>query len=220
MITIFHGDNYVQSRQALNQSLSQLSTSKVESNRLDAQNLTEEALTQALESNPMFQIPKIFVIENLLALPRSKNKEQLIKIVLNNQNKSIYLWEKKTITPAVKKQFAKAVIKEFKLPASLFIFLDNLTLTNFHQALINNPAELIFYLLHRRVSQLIQALDDPGSLKGAPWQIGKLKTQAKKYSLDRLLDFHRQLLTLDEQAKTSQSILSLAGCLDLLLLEL
>jgi len=220
MITIFHGDNYVQSRQALNQSLAQLSTSKVESSRFDAQNLTEEALTQALESNPLFHTPKLFVINNLLTLPRSQTKENLIKIVLNNPDSSIFLWEKKVLTPTVKKQFAKAVIKEFKLPASLFNFLDNLTLTNFHLALINNPAELIFYLLHRRISQLIQVLDDPGSIKGAPWQIGKLKIQAKKYSLDQLLDFHHQLLTLDEQAKTSQSILSLAGCLDLLLLEL
>lgn len=214
MITIFHGDNYVLSRQALNQSLTQTPE------RFAAKGLTEETLTQALESNPLFQIPKLFVIENLLTLPRSKNKEQLIKIVLNNADSEIYLWEKKPLTPAVKKQFAKATVKEFKLPASLFNFLDDLTLTNFHQALINNPAELIFYLLHRRISQLIQALDDPGSLKGAPWQLGKLKMQAKKYSLDQLLNFHQKLLTLDEQAKTSQNILSLAGCLDLLLLEL
>lgn len=214
MITIFHGDNYVLSRQALNQSLTQTPE------RFAAKGLTEETLTQALESNSMFKDNKIFVIENLLTLPRSKNKEQLIKIVLNNADSEIYLWEKKLLTPAVKKQFAKATVKEFKLPASLFNFLDTLTLKNFHQALMNNPAELIFYLLHRRISQLIQALDDPGSLKGAPWQLGKLKMQAKKYSLDQLLNFHQKLLTLDEQAKTSQNILSLAGCLDLLLLEL
>lgn len=220
MITIFHGDNYVLSRQALNQSLSQLSTSKVESYRFSADGLTEEILTQALESNPLFQIPKLFVIENLLTSPRSQLKEKLIKIILNNDGQNIFLWEKKPLTPAVKKQFAKATVKEFKLPASLFNFLDDLTLKNFHQALMNNPAELIFYLLHRRISQLIQALDDPGSLKGAPWQLGKLKMQAKKYSLDQLLNFHQKLLTLDEQAKTSQNILSLAGCLDLLLLKL
>lgn len=214
MIIIFHGDNYVLSRQALNQSLTQTPE------RFTAADLTEEILTQALESNPMFQIPKIFVIENLLSLPRSQLKEKLIKIVLNNPDSEIFLWEKKALSPAFKKQFSRATIKEFKLPASLFNFLDNLTLTNFHQALINNPAELIFYLLHRRISQLIQALDDPAALKGAPWQLGKLKSQAKKYSLDQLLDFHHQLLTLDEQLKTSQNILSLAGCLDLLLLEL
>lgn len=214
MITIFHGDNYVLSRRALNQSLTKTPE------RLDAKNLTEERLTQALESNPMFQIPKIFVIENLLSLPHSQTKENLIKIVINNSASEIYLWEKKALSPTLKKQFVKAVIKEFKLPASLFNFLDDLTLANFHLALINNPAELIFYLLHRRISQLIQGKDDPNSLKGAPWQIAKLKNQAKKYSLDQLLNFHHQLLTLDEQLKTSQGILSLAGCLDLLLLEL
>ncbi len=214
MITIFHGDNYVQSRQALNQSLTQTPE------RFAAADLTEERLTQALESKPMFQIPKIFVIENLLSLPRSKTKENLIKIVISNSAAEIYLWEKKALSPALKTQFSRATIKEFKLPASLFNFLDTLNLKNFHLALINNPAELIFYLLHRRISQLIQALDDPAALKGAPWQIAKLKSQTKKYSLDQLLNFHHQLLILDEQAKTSQNILSLAGCLDLLLLEL
>lgn len=214
MITIFHGDNYVLSRQALNQSLTQTPE------RFAAKGLTEETLTQALESNSMFKDDKIFVIENLLTSPRSQFKEKLIKIVLNNADSEIYLWEKKPLTPAVKTQFAKATVKEFKLPVSLFNFLDDLTLTNFHQALINNPAELIFYLLHRRISQLIQALDDSGSLKGAPWQISKLKIQAKKYNLNQLINFHQKLLLLDEQAKTSQNILSLAGCLDLLLLEL
>lgn len=214
MITIFHGDNYVLSRQALNQSLTQTPE------RFAAKGLTEETLTQALESNPMFKDDKIFVIENLLTSPRSQLKEKLIKIILNNDGQNIFLWEKKALSPTLKKQFAKTTVKEFKLPASLFNFLDDLTLTNFHQALMNNPAELIFYLLHRRISQLIQALDDPDSLKGAPWQISKLKIQAKKYNLNQLINFHQKLLLLDEQAKTSQNILSLAGCLDLLLLEL
>lgn len=214
MITIFHGDNYVLSRQALNQALLQ------NPERFEAKQLTEEILTQALESNPLFQTPKLFVLENLLTLPNSKTKEQLIKIVLSNQAQTIYLWEKKTLTPALKKQFSKAFIKEFKLPASLFNFLDRLNLKNFHLALIDNPAELIFYLLHRRTSQLIQALDDPGSLKGAPWQLGKLKTQAKNYRLDQLINFHQKLLFLDQQVKTGQTSLSLAGYLDLLLTEL
>lgn len=214
MITIFHGDNYVQSRQALNQNLVQ------PPERFDAPDLTEEILTQALESNPLFPAPKLFVIENLLTLPPSQLKEKLIKIVLKNADLEIFLWEKKALSPAAKKKLSRATIKEFKLPASLFNFLDALTLTNFHQALINNPAELIFYLLHRRISQLIQSLDDPGSLKGAPWQIGKLKNQAKKYSLDQLINFQQKLLLIDEQVKTSQNFLSLAGCLDLLIIEL
>lgn len=217
MITIFHGGNYVQSRQALNQ---HLSTSKLESDRFDGTKLNEETLTQALESNPLFKNTKLFVIENLLTLPRFKKKDQLLKIIIKNTEQNIFLWEKKALSPAVKKLFIKANIREFKLPASIFGFLDHISLKNYHLALINNPAELIFYLLHRRISQLIQALDDPASLKGAPWQLGKLKTQAKKYKLNQLISFHQKLLLLDEQVKTGQTSLSLAGRLDLLLLEL
>lgn len=214
MITIFHGDNYVASRQALNQALTNKAL------KFEAKTLTTETLTQALESNPMFSANQSILIENLLTSIRSKLKDSLIKIILVNQDKSIYLWEKKLITPAVKKQFLKAQIEEFKLPPSLYSFLDSFDLKTFHQTLDQNPVELIFYLFHRRVSQLIQILTDPQSVKGAPWQIGKLKSQAKNLSLTKLLNLHQQLLEIDEQIKTGQTDVSLATQLDLLLTTL
>lgn len=214
MITIFHGDNFVLSRQALNQSL----TSSPE--RFAAKGLTEETLTQALESNSMFTGDKIFVIENLLTLPRSRQKDQLIKIILNNRNRTVFLWEKKTVSPAVKKQFEKSTIKEFKLPQVIFQFLTSLSLKDFHQSLNTNPPELIFYLLHRRLSQLIQARDDPGSLKGAPWQLSQLKTQSRQFTLQKLIGLHQQLLDIDQQVKTGESDFNLTIHLDLLLADL
>jgi len=214
MISILHGDNYVASRQALNQTLTNKPL------KFEAKTLTTEALTQVLESNPMFSINQPILIENLLTSIRSKLKDSLIKIILSNQEKTIFLWEKKLITPAVKKQFLKAQIKEFKLPPSLYSFLDTFNLKAFHQSLDQNPAELIFYLFHRRVSQLIQISTDPQSVKGAPWQLGKLKSQASNLSLEKLLYLHQKLLEIDEQIKTGQTDVSLSTQLDLLLTTL
>jgi hypothetical protein len=219
MITIIHGDNYIASRLVLNQVNQAI--------KLDARSISEGNLTQALESNSMFSTDEPIIIENLLTLFRSKNKQNLINIVLESNDKIIYLWDKKTVTPATKKMFKNATIKEFKLTKFVYKFLDSIKPDNqqnilklLHQTLEKDAVELIFYFLHRRTSQLIQAIDDPKELKGAPWQIGSLKNQAKLFSLAQLRNFHQKLLTIDYEIKTGQSLLPLASRLDLLFLNI
>lgn len=220
MITILHGDNYLASRLVLNE--------LKKSVKLDAKSISEADLTQALESTAMFSIDEEpIIIENLLTLPRSKNKQKLIDIVIKAEDKQIYLWDKKAITPAVKKQFNKATIKEFKLTKYVYKFLDSIKPDNqlvilklLHQTLESDAVELTFYLLHRRISQLIQALDDPRELKGAPWQLGSLKNQAKLFTLTQLQNFQKKLLNIDFEIKTGQSTLPLASRLDLLFLNI
>jgi hypothetical protein len=219
MITILHGDNYIASRTELN---------KVKkASKLNGKTITEADLTQALESNAMFSSEETVIIENLLTLPRSKNKQKLIDIVLKASDKQIYLWDKKAITPAVKKLFKNATIKEYKLTKFLYQFLDSIRPNNqtnilklLHHTMESDAVELTFYLLHRRISQLIQALDDPRKLRGAPWQLGSLKNQAKLFSLVQLKNFHQKLLTIDYEIKTGQSPLPLASRLDLLFLNI
>jgi len=105
MITIFHGDDFVNSRQTLNQGL----TSKPD--RFNAKNLTQESLTQVLESSSLFGDEKTIIIDYLLTLRPSNQKDSLINIILKNQDKHILLWEQKTITPAIKKKFTQATNK-------------------------------------------------------------------------------------------------------------
>ncbi len=219
MITILHGDNYVASRTALNQLKN--------TTKLDAKLILKADLAQALESKALFSDDRPFIIENLLTLPKSKNKQNLINIVLNATDKQIYLWDKKTVTPTVKKQFKNATIKEFKLTKSVFKFLDAIKPNNqvnilklLHQSLEHDAVELTFYLLHRRISQLIQAVDNPQELRGAPWQIGKLKTQAKLFTLAQLKNFHQKLLEVEFELKTGRSVIPLASQLDLLFLNI
>jgi|APSaa5957512622_1039677.scaffolds.fasta_scaffold46355_2 DNA polymerase III delta subunit len=223
MITIFHGDNFVLSRKVFNEQIDEFKGEKI---RFTAKKLDETKLTQSLESNSLFGDTKLVIIENLLTLPRSKAKDKFIELVLHNKDSEIVLWEKKAITPAVKKKFAGATIKEFKLPASVFKVLDSLkpgsgkvTLKLLHDCLKKDAAELVFYMLHRRVSQLIQATKE-GQLKGAPWQIGKLKSQSQNFKLETLLKLHQDLLNIDFTIKTGQAVLPLASQLDLLLINI
>ena len=93
-------------------------------------------------------------------------------------------------------------------------------LTFLHLSTDTDPIELVFYLLHRRISQLIVALDAPSDLKGAPWQIGKLTSQAKGFTLNQLIKLHQKLTDIDYSIKTGQAALPMASQLDLLFLNI
>jgi len=227
MITIFHGDNFVSSRHHLNQTIKKHQSNKTEIARFDSRNLKPETLTQALESASLFGQDQLIVIENFLLQPHSNQKSQLTDIILKNLDKAVILWEKKSISSSAKKLFPKAAIKEFKTPVIVFKFLDSIkpnhsqtSLQLLHQCYQKDAPELVYYLLSRRLSQLIQAKDSPNSLKSSPWQISKLKSQTKNFTLEKLLKLHQKLLDIDYQIKTGQTDIPLAAHLDLLLAKL
>src|SRR3989344_4644709 len=210
MITVFHGTDQVKSRLNLNQEL----TGTVI--KLNAARLSPEDLTQALESSLLFETKQIIFIDNLFSLPQSQNKSKLIDILLSHPDSPVFLWEKKPLTPAVAKKLSgqKARLVESKLPPVIFKFLDSLkpknlrlSLNLFHDSLKASAPEQVFYLLTRRLANLIAAKDD-------------LVTQAKAFDLATLFAFHRGLLALDIGTKTGSSLLPLKLRLELMLVNL
>ena len=211
MITVLHGDNAVLSRNSLPQGKDIV--------RLNAVDLTHENLTQELAGRSLFGGQSLVVIEGLLSLRPSKTKDELVGLVASSPQTEIVLWEGKSVTAANIKKLGQVKIQEFKIPALVFKFLDSLSLTDLHQAAKNDAAEFIFYLLHRRLAQLIQARDGGSTLKGAPWQIGKLKAQAAKYSLSQLVSLQGKLLEIDYSIKSGADDLPLLSQLDLVLVN-
>ena len=98
--------------------------------------------------------------------------------------------------------------------------MDQLTINSFHQAVKTNTPEQIFYLLHRRMAQLVQAKDAPQTLKLADWQKSRLINQSKRFTLDQLLNLHSKLLDIDISIKTGKIFLPLDRTLELWLLNL
>ena len=197
--------------------------------KLNAARLSPEDLTQALESSLLFETKQIIFIDNLFSLPQSQNKSKLIDILLSHPDSPVFLWEKKPLTPAVAKKLSgqKARLVESKLPPVIFKFLDSLkpknlrlSLNLFHDSLKASAPEQVFYLLTRRLANLIAAKDDPASVSGAPWQKANLVTQAKAFDLATLFAFHRGLLALDIGTKTGSSLLPLKLRLELMLVNL
>ncbi len=226
---IFHGDDQAQSRQNLHQAIAKLKQAQVQIKWLAGDKLSPADLEIELRTQNLFQTEAL-VIENLLSRPRSKIKQKCLNLLISYQgSKLIFFWDKKALTPTILKslQPLKPQVKLFKLPTFLFKFLDNfkpgnskILLTLFHQTLKLTNEQVVFVMLTKRLSQLIQAKTQPQLLKGAPWQKKQLLNQVQTWQLNQLIKLHHQLFKIDYLIKTGQTKLNLVDQLDLLILEL
>lgn len=216
---ILHGDNLVASRQKLSEYTKRFDGEVI---RLDGRqaNLTE--VKQALESASLFGQKRLVIVENFFHQPT------LVDYFKMHQAGNLILWEGKTIDGRRLASFKKAQIEKYSIPATVFKFLDSLgqdskvALYWLHQTLQHEPAELVFYLLCRRVANLIITADlgVAGLTKMAPWQKSRLAQQAKNFKKASLLVIYKKLLVIDWQQKTGQAAYNLADTLDLLVASL
>lgn len=230
LIYFLHGDNQLLSRERLGEIICRAKNEEKEIIRLEGKitNLTE--VKQALESQSLFGEEKLVVIENLFVRQRSKEKDEIVKYLKTDEILcDLVCWESKIIDGRSLRGFSKDwQILVFKTPAVIFKFLDSLKPKNTTQMLtllrssikVDSP-EMVFYMFASRIRQLIIAFDlGKEGLSGAPWQIGKLVSQAKKFSLERLIKLYRQLLEIDTNIKTGKTLMPLDWHLDVLLANL
>src|SRR3990167_5212702 len=111
MITLLHGDNLVLSRNQLKEQISAAKDKGIEIIRLTGQELTSEALIQALESPSLFAGQKTVVVEGLLSLRPSKLKDSLVELVASNPEIEIMLWEGKSVTASNIKKLKTAKVR-------------------------------------------------------------------------------------------------------------
>jgi len=223
---ILHGENIIKSREKLVSLIEEAKDNGKEIERLSAKKLTEASLETDLQKTSLFGTEQLVIIEELHSLPRSKKKTRLIEIV-NQANVEVILWEKRNLTKTMLKQFPKAEVEYYKLSNSLFNWLDSFSpktpvkrqLTLLRQANETNGEHMSFVMLARQVRLLIE-IKDGGRPAGPPFMISKLNGQAKDFSMDKLLNLHQQLFSIDMAAKTSGSFLSLGQELDLLVASL
>jgi DNA polymerase III delta subunit len=235
MVTIIHGENTVQSRNALFALIQSAQEKNQNLVRLDAKRLTIVDLENALGSNSLFAEQKTIIIEELHSLPKSKKQEELIaKVAAADRQEdnatTIILWEKRELTATMLKKFPTAKVQAFKLTSALFKWLDSLSgnrqpqtqkymLGLLQQAIESDGDMMCFVMLIRQIRYLIQAKE--GSLtSGAPFMIAKLNKQTQSFTPEQLLKIHHQLLEMDLRQKTSTSDLGLGRELELLMVEM
>jgi hypothetical protein len=179
-------------------------------------------LTETEIFSSLFYQNKIFFAENLYQTI-SKNHKLLDKInQLFRDKNNLYIWENKSKYEL--KNFTQLKIIEFKLEKNMFILLDNFFPGNkrnffqlFHQLINEKKEGLFFYLLAKRIRQLliIKSGVKPESIQS--WQLKKLKYQAEKWSMDSLIRLYQSFFNIEQDIKTSQTPYSLTQLLDILI---
>ena len=219
---IIHGDNPVGSRDLLNQKISDYKQKGIKDiTNLDGKKISLNQVIQSIESQSLFGTDRLVVIENLLARPKSNDKDEIVSYLKNLNISEVLIWESKKLTKTQIKSFKFAKDQEFKTPSTIFSFLDSLggnkkqLINKYLESINTNSPGSIFYMLSRQIRLIIQTQDP--EMKIAPWQKSKLISQLKKLGLEKVLWIHHQLLQIDERIKTGQSPIGLEGELELLI---
>lgn len=228
MLTILHGDDEVKSHSQLQLLLANANKKNTPVVRLDAKGLQIGQLEQAVGTDQLFTTEKLVVITGLFSLPKSKAKDTLIAWIRDRElaQTDLVLIEKKELTPTQIKQFPKARVEKNKIPMLLFSWLENLgvepslvSIQTLQKIVQTQEPEFCFAMIVRQVRQLLLAKSgDVESL--SPFVRSKLLSQAKYFSMEKLLQMHEQLLTIDTHQKTSTSLLSLTEEIEVFLLSL
>lgn len=231
MLILLHGDHIVASRAELVRRMEEARKAGKEIRQLDGNAIDSSGLTQALESSSLFGGTVLVVIEGLLTKLGKKEKQaiQLTDIIKQSaETTDIILWEGKEIGKTLTGLLGtKVSVQLFKTPVVIFKLLDGVApgravalLPMLQEALSIDVAELIFTLLVRRVRQLIQLHDNvtPEGLQG--WQAGRLTSQAKSFTMDKLLSMEKKLLEIDISIKGGSSPFPLAQQLELFLIDI
>ncbi|MCL6096388.1 MAG: hypothetical protein M1444_01745 [Patescibacteria group bacterium] len=229
MITIIHGDDLASSR---NYYLSELQKSK-HPLILAGEKLTLSDLMQSLEGGSLFNEEKEIFIENLFSSKKANPgfKEIVAYVESQDAKANIFFWESSELSKTELEAFRKSVAKLFKIPQNMFGFLDNIrpgntgSIKQFHELLSQTAEELIFFMIIRQFRLLLAVSDLNGSQideakRLAPWQMSKLKAQAKLFGQEKLLTIYKRLGEIDSDSKSGKSATTLAQTIDFFLADL
>lgn len=166
---------------------------------------------------------KIIYFAQFLSPILTKNKNLLNKIIEINKSKDIFMYifeDKKKYNLTLYKNFP---IVEFKLHRNIFTLLDlflpgkrNEFLKLFHQIANEKNLDMFFYLLSKRIRDLL-IIKNRGQLEKIPsWQLTKLKKQAQSWEEEKLIAVYQSLFRIEIDRKTSQTPFTLSDAIDIL----
>lgn len=228
MITIIHGTDIAASRKYF----LDLKEKEKDALLINGQTLSLTDMVQYFDGGELFSTPKSFFIEQLLSKKKkSKELEQIItQINKYAQENIIYIWEEKDLTPANLNSFKNSQVKQFKLPQTLFLFVESIKPGNgveliklFHKSIETSDAEMVFFMMVRQIRLLLGVIE-PGTdaidevKRMAPWLRGKLERQADLFEIGELRRLYAKLFELEKGLKTGSLPMPLIQAIDFLLL--
>jgi len=233
MITLVHGEDTTASRNFY----FDVKKKSVDALTLDGATITLTDLQQALSGSDLFGETKQIFIENLLTKKKGSKELDSLTSLISQTSQTITLWESKELTPKQVGLFGKATVRLFKIPSTIFAFLDGIRPNNgkqlielFHKTLEDKDPEFVLFMLQRQTRTLLalSSISDKPTDQStisevsrlAPWQKGKVEKQAQLFTSQQLLDVHDKLFQLELDMKTGGLTLPLAESMDLLLLSI
>jgi DNA polymerase III delta subunit len=239
MLTIIHGSDTALSRKYFMDEKQKANDAVV----LDAESVNITDLTQLFDGGGLFGETKYLFIEQLLT-KRKKSAdlpEILSYLEKNAQEHTIIVWEGKELDRSSLMLLKTATVRVFKLPQSLFQFLDMLAPGNgkiliklFRETVKDSETEMVFFMIVRQVRLLLALCEqtkfrhsglskmtgDIDELKRmAPWQKSKLEKQANLFKPDQLLTLYNKLFQIELGQKTGTLSSPLDSTIDFLLAE-
>jgi hypothetical protein len=171
MLTLIHGSDTALSRKYFLEEKEKMKDAVLL--EADGVNLTD--LAQIFEGGGLFGETKYLFIEQLLT--KKKKSADLTSILTylekNAGEHTIIIWEGKELDRSSLTLLKTATVKIFKLPQTLFQFLDAFVPENgktliklFHQTIETSEAEMVFFMIVRQV-RILLALSPHMSLREA-----------------------------------------------------
>lgn len=230
MITIIHGDDVVSSRKFL---IEQKNNNNF-SFSFGGELVLLSDLVQIAEGGSLFSENKTIFIENLFSAKSISHKEEILSYIRSHEEGAdFFLWEEKELPVKTTAFFPKSMVKNFKLPQKLFVFLDGIRSGNgtkliplFHELLQVSEPEFIFFMLVRQFRILLgisnsyvgDSIDEVKRL--APWQRSKFEKQKSSFPQDVLVKLYNRLFDMDLSYKTGSAAMSLPASIDFFLSDL
>jgi hypothetical protein len=230
MLTIIHGEDTTSSRKYFIEQKEKHHNSPA----FDGEKINLTDLAQIFDGGELFSDAKIVFIEQFFSKrKKSQERDGLVNSLQKYADKNdLFLWEGKELEKSILNSLKTANIKAFKLPQTLFLFIDGINPGNgkqlislFHQTLQTTDAEMIFFMLVRQIRLLLalsnQSEESIDELKRlAPWQMGKIQSQAASFTSEQLTHLHNKLFQIEVAQKTGSLSSTLPSTIDFLLLEI
>lgn len=214
MFTLLHGDNTEGSRTELILLKTRFLDREIREINGRTASLTQ--LIQALESSSLFGTGVLVIVERLLGSLGRKTSliKEYAEVFSGHHGESdIILWEDKEIgAGTIKLLGPRLEIRVFKTSPIIFRFLDTIrpggkgqSLVLLTQSLDKDVPERIYSLLVKRIRQLIMAKEGiiPEGIQS--WQAGRLTSQAKLFTMEKLQDMHTKLHRYETSLKSGLS---------------
>lgn len=221
-IHVLHGENTVLSRKELYVLISSAKERGASIVRIDGGTIQLSDMQNQLGSTSLFGDERVLVVEKLWSQKSATKKTALISEIANATIPCI-LWHDKTIPATQLKPFIarKASISLFKSSPEVYKTMEMLgtadkrsLMASLQKSIEHDSAEYVFIMCIRQISMLLLAKSGQ-PIPGAPFVAQKARQQAKKFTLNILLDLHRQLVEMDRRLKTSTNALSLEQFLNI-----